>query len=101
MTEARRLLVCDDDQESRRRIWAARAVAVGADLLQWVLLPMFLAGGLEPTTVALDVVVGGVLTWLCGWHVAFLPTAAVELLPAVDLFPTWTAAVWFVLRTRR
>jgi hypothetical protein len=75
-------------------------VAVSADLLQWILLPMFLAGGLEPTTVALDIVVAALLTWLCGWHAAFLPTAAVELLPTVELFPTWTAAVLFVTRHR-
>jgi hypothetical protein len=33
-----------------------------------------------------------------GWHWAFLPTLAAELIPGLDLFPTWTAAVFFVTR---
>ncbi len=83
---------------TRRRVWLARGLAAAADLLQWILLPMFAGGGLEPTTAALDLVVAGLMVWLCGWHVAFLPTAAAEVLPVVDLFPTWTAAVLFVTR---
>ena len=35
---------------------------------------------------------------LLGWHWAFLPTLAAKLIPGADLFPTWTAAVWFVTR---
>jgi hypothetical protein len=37
---------------------------------------------------------------LLGWHWAFLPSAAAELIPGADLFPTWTAAVWFVTRQK-
>ena len=33
-----------------------------------------------------------------GWHVALLPTFVVEIIPFVDLFPTWTTAVCFVAR---
>jgi hypothetical protein len=37
---------------------------------------------------------------LLGWHWAFLPTLAAKLIPGADLFPTWTAAVWFVTRNK-
>jgi len=62
---------------------------------------MFFGGAIEGATVALDAVMVVVMTSLCGWHMAFLPTAVVELLPMADLFPTWTAAAWFVTRQRR
>ena len=39
--------------------------------------------------------------WLVGWHFAFLPTFVAELVPGVDLIPTWTAAVWLVTRRRK
>ena len=45
-----------------------------------------------------DVAVAAVLTRILGWHWAFLPTLAAELIPGVDLIPTWTAAVYFVTR---
>jgi hypothetical protein len=43
-------------------------------------------------------IVGFFMIRLLGWHWAFLPTMAAELIPGADLFPTWTAAVWFVTR---
>jgi hypothetical protein len=42
--------------------------------------------------------VGAILIKLLGWHWAFLPTFAAELVPGLDLFPTWTAAVFFATR---
>jgi hypothetical protein len=36
---------------------------------------------------------------LLGWHWAFLPTFAAEMMPGLDLFPTWTAAVFFVTQS--
>ena len=47
---------------------------------------------------ALDVAVGAILIKLLGWHWAFLPTFAAEMVPGLDLFPTWTAAVFFATR---
>jgi hypothetical protein len=35
---------------------------------------------------------------LVGWHWAFLPAFALELVPAVDLAPTWTLAVFIATR---
>ena len=75
-------------------------VAITADALQIVAFPFFAEGGISPADTVLDVVTGVILTKLLGWHWAFLPTLAVELIPGMDLFPTWTAAVFFVTRQR-
>jgi hypothetical protein len=75
-------------------------VAIVADALQIAALPFFAEGGLSPLDTVLDLTVAVVLTKLLGWHWAFLPTLAVELVPGMDLFPTWTAAVFFVTRQR-
>ncbi len=75
-------------------------VAMAADAVQIVGLPLFVEGGISPADSALDLVVAMVLIRLLGWHWAFLPTLAAELIPGMDLFPTWTAAVWYVTRQR-
>jgi hypothetical protein len=75
-------------------------VALAADTIQIVALPLFVPGGFSPADTLLDLVVGGVLLRLLGWHWAFLPTFAAELVPGLDLFPTWTAAVFFATRQR-
>ncbi len=79
---------------------AARLIAVGTDLLQIVLLPAFVPGGFSPVNNVIDVVVAAVLLRLLGWHWAFLPTFVAELVPFVDLVPTWTAAVFLATRGR-
>jgi len=73
-------------------------VALGADALQLAVLPLFVEGALSPADAVLDAVVAVVLVRLLGWHWAFLPTLLIEALPGADLFPTWTAAVFFVTR---
>jgi hypothetical protein len=73
-------------------------VAIAADAIQIAVLPLFVAGGFSPVDTILDIIVGAILISLLGWHWAFLPAAAVELIPGLDLFPTWTAAVFFVTR---
>ncbi|HMF90145.1 MAG TPA: hypothetical protein VKL40_05845 [Candidatus Angelobacter sp.] len=73
-------------------------VAIIADGLQIVGFPMFVEGGASPADAVLDLAVAAVLTKLLGWHWAFLPSLVAELIPGVDLFPTWTAAVFFVTR---
>lgn len=84
-----------------REVWAARAIALTADTLQIVLLPLFAGGAPEGVDAVLDVAVGAALWWLCGFHVAFLPAFVGEALPTVDLFPTWTLAVLYVTRRGR
>jgi hypothetical protein len=78
----------------------AWAIAIAADTLQIAAFPFFAEGGMSPADSLLDLIVGIVLIRLLGWHWAFLPTLAAELIPGADLFPTWTAAVWFVTRQR-
>jgi hypothetical protein len=73
-------------------------VAIAADTIQIVALPLFAPGGLSPADTLLDIFVGITLIRLLGWHWAFLPTLAAELIPGLDLFPTWTTAVFFVTR---
>ena len=79
---------------------AAWAVAMAADALQIAVLPLFVEGAISPADSLLDAIVAFVLIRLLGWHWAFLPTLAAELIPGADLLPTWTAAVWFVTRER-
>ncbi|HWR14913.1 MAG TPA: hypothetical protein VN577_08795 [Terriglobales bacterium] len=76
----------------------AWSLAIAADALQIGLFPLFAAGGLSPLNAALDALMAALLTRTLGWHWAFLPSFASEMLPGFDLFPTWTAAVWFVTR---
>jgi hypothetical protein len=80
----------------QRTAWA---IALAADALQIAVFPMFAEGGMSPADTALDVVVAALLIKLLGWHWAFLPTLGAELVPGLDLFPTWTAAVYFVTRS--
>lgn len=73
-------------------------VAMVADSIQIVGLPLFAAGALSPADSILDIVVAGILIRLLGWHWVLLPALAAELIPAVDLIPTWTVAVFYVTR---
>ena len=82
-------------EPEQRLAWA---VAIAADALQIAAFPLFVEGGISPADSLLDLFVAFVLIRLLGWHWAFLPTLAAELIPGADLFPTWTAAVWFVTR---
>jgi hypothetical protein len=79
----------------------AWAIAVAADLVQWVALPLFAPGGASGVNLALDIAVALALTRLLGWHLAFLPTAVTELIPVANVFPTWVLAVGFVTWRRR
>lgn len=85
---------------SRRRVLLAYAAALAVDGLQVGLgaatggLSMLVDKGLD--------LVAAVLLWaLLGWHWALLPSFLVELVPVVELAPTWTAAVWFITRGGR
>lgn len=84
-----------------RRHLAALAIAIAADAVQIGLLPFFIEGAAAPWNDALDLTVGVVLVALLGWHAALLPAFLGELVPILDLFPTWTATVVFVITRRR
>jgi hypothetical protein len=83
---------------TRRRVMLARGLAVAADLLQLAAFPWFLSGAPGIADGVLDVVVCLAMIRLIGWHIAFLPSFVSELLPFVDMVPTWTLAVFFATR---
>src|SRR5258706_9090751 len=83
-----------------RRIWIARGFAVTADVIQIALAPLFFEGGLSVFDALLDVAMAGILTRLVGWHWAFLPAFFAEIVPGVDLVPSWTLAVFLATRRR-
>jgi hypothetical protein len=82
----------------RKKVIAARAIAVVADAVQIGLLPLFMEGALSTANDVLDVVVAVALTALVGWHWAFVPAFLTELVPVLDLVPSWTAAVFIATR---
>jgi hypothetical protein len=86
---------------SHGRILTARIVAVVADALQVGVIPLFAEGIASPLDAALDVLICGTMMLLLGWNWLFLPTFVAEGIPALDLCPTWTAAVFFVTRKSR
>ena len=73
-------------------------VAVMGDAIQIFALPLFAAGGISPADTLLDAFMAVILIRMLGWHWAFLPTLLAEAVPGMDLFPTWTTAVFFVTR---
>jgi len=79
-----------------RRVWIARGLAVFVDLAQVALLP----AELTPLNNVIDVATAIALVALVGWHWAFLPTFAIEMVPFVDIVPTWTMAVMIATRGR-
>jgi len=83
-----------------QRVLAARIIAVAADAVQLGLMPIFAGGAPTGFDAVLDIAVGAAMVALLGWHWAFLPAFAVELLPGVDLAPTWTIAVFLATRRR-
>ena len=84
-----------------RELRIALFVAIAADTLQIAALPLFVPGGFSPADTAIDVAAALILSKLLGWHWAFLPTLIAEIVPGMDLFPTWTAAVLYVNWRRR
>jgi len=80
------------------RFRAAMVLAVLADALQIAVFPLFVEGALSPADDILDLVMGGVLVHLLGWHWEFLPSLLAKLIPGVDLVPFWTMAVANVYR---
>ncbi len=79
-----------------RRVWIARSLAVLVDLAQVALLP----AELTPLNNGIDVATAVALVALVGWHWAFLPTFLAEMVPFVDLVPSWTLAVMIATRGR-
>jgi hypothetical protein len=80
------------------QVRTARLVAIVADALQVLLLPAFFPAAVPPANNLIDLAVAIILLRLLGWHWAFLPAFLAELVPFVDLVPSWTAAVYLATR---
>ncbi len=74
------------------------ALAIVADALQVIFLPLFIEGAASPADDILDFGVGAALAYLLGWHWEFAPSLIAKLVPGVDLVPFWTLAVANVYR---
>lgn len=79
------------------RIWPAFAVAIAADVIQLLLGPLGWTFFDEIT----DIVTTIVVSLLLGFHPLLLPTCVVEIMPVVDMLPTWTGCVAVVVALRR
>jgi hypothetical protein len=73
------------------RIWLARGIAVGADATQIALTALYPAAYIWGDVI--DVPVAVALTFLVGWHIAFIPSFLIKLIPVADVAPTWTIAI--------
>ncbi len=82
---------------TRSRMLLALGLAVAADGTQLLLGPL----GWAFADQAIDIVAMALVSWAIGFHLLFLPTFAVELVPLVDDFPTWTACVAAVIVLRK
>jgi hypothetical protein len=76
----------------------AMLVALLADALQLVFIPLFAEGAFSPADDLLDFGVAAAMVHLLGWHWEFLPSFFIKLVPGADLVPFWTIAVASVWR---
>jgi hypothetical protein len=82
---------------TRRRIILALAIALVADGLQLVTGPLGWVFGDQ----IIDVIAMALTMWALGFHWLLLPTFVAELIPIVDMLPTWTACVIAVIALRK
>jgi hypothetical protein len=85
---------------SRLALVAAYGIAICADLIEICLSPLFSEGIASPFDDILDTIVCVILSLLLGWHLAFVPSFAIKLIPLADIAPTWTIAVLIATRGR-
>jgi hypothetical protein len=78
---------------TRRRKRAALAIAALVDLVQLGLAPLFAEGIWSPLDGLLDLLTAGALVLVLGGSARLAMALALELIPGVALFPTWTAVV--------
>ncbi|MBP6012835.1 MAG: hypothetical protein KBA31_11460 [Alphaproteobacteria bacterium] len=92
-------------QVTAGRARIAIALAVLVDAIQLPLQGASLTGigtiPAEAIDLGLDVVTAVVLSRLVGFHWALLPALALELIPFIDLAPTWVACVAYVIAQRK
>jgi hypothetical protein len=82
---------------TRNRIRLAYAVAITADALQLLLMPL----AWTFIDQLIDVVAMILTTMAVGFHPLLLPTFVIEFIPLVDMLPTWTACTALVVSLRK
>jgi|WetSurMetagenome_2_1015567.scaffolds.fasta_scaffold139862_1 hypothetical protein len=78
---------------TKRRKLVALLIAGSADLLQGVLFPLFVEGGFSPFDWVVDVATAVALLFTVGLKARLALAFVTELVPGLDLFPSWTALV--------
>ena len=78
-------------------MFAALAVAVGADGLQLLLGPL----GWAFADQIIDTMAMILTMRILGFHILLLPTFVAELVPLVDDLPTWTACAVAIIALRK
>ena len=82
---------------TRSRVRTAFVIAVAADIIQFLLGPL----GWAFADQIIDVIAMLLTSWVIGFHPLLLPTFLIELVPIVDMLPTWTACVALVVSLRK
>jgi hypothetical protein len=82
---------------NRKRIILAFAIALAADTIQIALGPF----GVILVDQVVDVVAMVLIAWVIGFHPLLLPTFILELIPVVEMIPTWTLCTAIVVGLRR
>ncbi len=75
----------------------AMIVALAVDAIQIALGPL----GIFLVDEIADVVAMALISWAVGFHPLLLPTFVIEILPAVEVIPTWTGCTIAVLLLRK
>ena len=76
---------------TRKRL--ALAIAAASDIGQWFVLPATVEGGVSPVEVGIDAVTAIAILLVVGFHWRLAIALFAELVPGLDLAPTWTAVV--------
>lgn len=76
---------------SRRQKRMALMVSGFVDFLQIAVFPLFFEGGFSPFDDVLDVMAAISLMAICGFKWQFVVAFCMELVPFLDILPTWTA----------
>jgi len=84
-------------QLSRRRQLIALVVALLADSLHYFFWPLFFEGGVSPFDWAEDFIVTVILLVILGFRWELIAAFGLELVPFIDMFPTWTAFMLFFM----
>jgi hypothetical protein len=92
-------------QLTQKRVILAFGIAIMADLIQIPVTAVTMTGIFaipgEIADLMVDCVVMVATSLLLGFHWLLLPTLFVEVIPGLDLLPTWTGCVALLVKKRR